>query len=415
MSTKVGRVEELNAEQVKETFGYVIENNLSLAERGKMPISVGLEGHSGIGKTSVLEQLAKEKKMAFLKLNLSQISVEDFIGYPISEFFMCKEGVITHDSEGKKLKDPQPHCIWVSERVLANYQGLGYEYQGKNRMGYAAPKWIEGQTEPMILLLDDFNRGSLGMLQAAMEIVDKQEYVSWRLPKGSTVILSNNPDDGEYFVSTQDTAHATRYLNFHMKFDVDTWAMWAEGANIDSRCINFLLKNPEIVTGTKDFDDKGQKLKKANVRLWTKFFDTISGIPDFQNSLGRVMLMGGGSIPQEHMLLFSQFINQKLDKLLTPTEMLNGDEKKVIKELQDLIGKGDKKRQDLSSILSKRLMNYCVANESELTKDNVERFAKILEADIFAKDIIHLITRKLVNIQKLKTLIHRPKLLDYYK
>jgi len=388
--------QELTSLEIKETFGYIIDNNIKLVNEGKNSISIALEGESGVGKTSVLEQIAKAKDMDFLKLNLSQISIEDFIGYPISEFKMCK---------GEE-------CIWVSERSIESYITLGYSSTGENRMGYAVPKWIVGRDKPMILLLDDFNRGALGMLQATMEIVDKQEYISWRLPKGSTVILSNNPDDGEYLVSTQDAAHKTRYLNFNMKFDTDTWAEWAEGNGIDGRCINFILKNPEVVTGKGDFDEKGGKYVKANIRLWTKFFDTISGIADFHSKLGQVMLIGGSSIPQEHMLLFSQFIQNKLDKLLSPTEMLNGDEKKILKELKVIVGTGDNRRNDLSSILSKRLMNYCAANEKDLTKDQVERFAIILESEIFTKDIIHLVSRKIVSIQSLKKIIHRPKFVE---
>jgi len=391
--------QELNSAEVKEVFGYIIKNNQRLVGEGKPSISIALEGESGVGKTSVLEQLAKEMDMDFLKLNLSQISIEDFIGYPISEFKMCNP---------KKKEE----CAWVSERIIANYTQLGYEYAGENRMGYATPKWIVGRTKPMILLLDDFNRGSLGMLQASMEVVDKQEYVSWRLPKGSTVVLSNNPDNGEYLVSTQDDAHKTRYLSFNMKFDHDIWAEWAEANKIDGRCINFILKNPEVVTGTKDHDEKKNKLQKANIRLWTKFFDTISGIENFESQLGRVMLIGGSSIPQEHMVLFSQFVQNKLDKLLSPVEMLNDPEKMIIKKLKEIIGDGNKRRNDIASILSRRLTNYAAANEKDLTKDQIERFAVILESECFTKDIIHLVARKIVSIPKLKSIIHRNKLID---
>lgn len=216
----MSRVQELNAHEVKNIFGYIVDNNLKLVENGKKSIAIALEGESGIGKTSVLEQLAHSKGMDFLKLNLSQITVEDFVGFPLSQFQM------------KKGKEEE----WVSERSIPAYLEMGYEYSGETRMSYAVPNWIVGRTKPMILLLDDFNRGSLGTLQACMEITDRQEYISWKLPKGSTVILSNNPDNQEYFVTTQDIAHQTRYLRFNMKMDVDCWAEWAEKEGVDGRC-----------------------------------------------------------------------------------------------------------------------------------------------------------------------------------
>lgn len=389
----------LNAHEVKDIFGYIIDNNVKLSKEGKKPVSVSLTGEAGMGKTSVIEQLAKEKGQDFIKLNLSQISIEDFIGYPLNEYKMCK-------------KDD---CIWVSEKSIPAYTELGFMYANESRMSYSVPKWIAEKSQPLVLCLDDYSRGSLGMLQAAMELCDRGEYISWSLPKGSTVILTSNPDDGEYLVTTEDAAQKTRYLNYDMKLDVDLWAEWAEKYGVDGRCINFMLKNPEIVTGTKDYDEKGSKLKKANVRLWTKFFDTISGIPNFESQLGRIMLIGGSSMPEEHMLLFSQFVNGKLDRLLTPEQMLNEPEKKILKELKEIVGEGNKRRNDLSSILSKRLMNYCAANEKDLTKDQVERFAIILESNIFAKDIIQLIARKIIGIQKLKSIITRPGITQYYK
>lgn len=67
----------LTAQEVKNIFGYVIDNNRKLTAAGKKAIAIALEGESGVGKTSVIEQLAEEKGYEFIKLNLSQISVED--------------------------------------------------------------------------------------------------------------------------------------------------------------------------------------------------------------------------------------------------------------------------------------------------------------------------------------------------
>ena len=63
-----------------------------------------------------------------------------------------------------------------------------------------------------MLVLDDYNRGSSLMLNACMRITDEQETASWSLPKGSTVILTSNPDDGEesFNVSSGDSAQKSR-------------------------------------------------------------------------------------------------------------------------------------------------------------------------------------------------------------
>ena len=53
---------------------------------------------------------------------------------------------------------------------------------GKNRMSYCAPEWISDKKEGGILLLDDWNRADMRFIQAVMELVDRQQYISWSLP-----------------------------------------------------------------------------------------------------------------------------------------------------------------------------------------------------------------------------------------
>ena len=48
--------------EVKKMLNYTIDNNIRLQEeRGKMPIAVCLEAEAGIGKTSILQQIADLK------------------------------------------------------------------------------------------------------------------------------------------------------------------------------------------------------------------------------------------------------------------------------------------------------------------------------------------------------------------
>lgn len=63
----------INIDEFKEIFNYLIDNNRRLEDEGKKTSSVGLEGGAGIGKTSIVEQIAKERGMTFIKLNLSQL------------------------------------------------------------------------------------------------------------------------------------------------------------------------------------------------------------------------------------------------------------------------------------------------------------------------------------------------------
>ena len=59
--------------QVKNLINYTIDNNLKLQEEGKMPIAISLEASAGIGKTSIIRQIAEERGMGFTKINMAQL------------------------------------------------------------------------------------------------------------------------------------------------------------------------------------------------------------------------------------------------------------------------------------------------------------------------------------------------------
>jgi len=404
-SVKISKNNELNSVEVKRILKFMIKNNQKLVEEGKKSIALSIEGEGGIGKTSVVHQIADELNMPFIRLNLAEITVEDLLGYPITEFKLCKP-------------NDENSCTWVSEKLINHYLTLGYNSLNESRMGYALPQWIVGHDEntPVILFLDDATRATLQLMQATMTLIDEQKFISWGLPKGSTVILSTNPDDGSYLVTSTDDAQKTRYLQVNMKFDVDCWASeFAEPYKLDGRCTNFILKNPEVVGGTNDFDEKGNKLKKANIRLWTKFFDTISGIEDFEKDLDLIMNIASASIPTEHWTLFAQFIANKLDKLPSPQDMLDKDETYVLNEMKSLIKpKEGRIRADIACVLSKRLMNYCVTNEDTITKNQIERYSKILESEIFPKDLLHLSLKKIAKSNKLKKILQSKNLIKEF-
>jgi len=116
-------------------------------------------------------------------------------------------------------------------------------------------------------------------MQATMELIDRQEYISWKLPKNWHIILTTNPDNGDYNVTSLDIAQKTRFISVDIKFDAKVWSRWAEIANIDGRCINFLLMNPEVIS------------KDVNPRSITTFFNAISSIPNFEDHLCLIQML----------------------------------------------------------------------------------------------------------------------------
>lgn len=402
----------LNSDDLKGFVNHIINNNRFLQQQGKPPVAIEVLGESGIGKTSTIVEIAKEQNLNFVKLNLAQIEeLGDLVGFPVRQFQMYKEKKIDLNSpEGIAYTTAQRTAaannlaamdapatkkvgVWVDELAVAEYLKNGYKMTGKNRMSYCAPEWIADKKDGGILLLDDWNRADIRFIQAVMELIDRQTYISWSLPKDWHIILTANPDNGDYMVNSIDAAQKTRYITANLKFDIDVWARWAEEAGIDSRCINFLLLHPELVT------------TETNARSITTFFNSISSFDSFENNLSMIQMIGEGSVGEEFASMFTVFINNKLDKLVTPKDLLSHDnESYILGELKSCVGTGDNYRADIASTLATRLSNYAVvyAKDNTISQKITDRLIALCTKDYFTNDLKYLIVRTIFNGNKQK-------------
>jgi hypothetical protein len=362
----------VNVTELKTFLSHIIENNRFLQSQGKTPVSTEVIGESGIGKTSAIIQLAKEQNLSFVKLNLAQIEeIGDLVGFPIRQF---------------EVKDDK-ETVWVDEHAFDEYLKLGYSSTGQNRMSYCPPEWIANKTNGGILLLDDWNRADIRFIQAVMELIDRQQYISWSLPKDWHIILTANPDNGDYLVNSIDNAQKTRFISVQLKFDINCWAKWAEENKIDGRCINFLLMHPELVT------------QSINSRSISMFFNSISSIQNFNDSLPLIQMVGEGSVGPEFSSLFTMFINNKLDKMISPENIMSQDEQYVLNTLKSLTGKEDKYRADIASTLSTRIINFLdlFSKENPIEKTVTERLSKIVNEKVFTTDICYNMVKSVYN------------------
>ena len=227
-------ITKLHAGEIKDYIKYMVRNNELLQAEGQVPVAVSLMGEAGLGKTSVIKQLGLELGKEVIKINLAQVEeLGDITGFPIKEHQVCRNGELV--------------CEWINEHAIETYTKNGFVLTGLSRMSYAAPEWIAGKTEGVLLLLDDWTRADTRFLNAVMDLIQEQKYISWSLPKGSTIILTENPDNGQYMVNSIDDAIRTRFTNIEMVFDVKQWAAYAEEQGVDGRGINFLLLNPDLI------------------------------------------------------------------------------------------------------------------------------------------------------------------------
>ena len=370
----------LNIDELQDFVGHIITNNRHLQSSGKKPVAIEVVGESGIGKTTSIMDMTKAHNLDFVKLNLAQIEeLGDLVGFPIKQFQMWKE------VDGKKKGK------WIDEVAVKDYSSDGWKTTGKSKMSYSAPEWIADKKQGGVLLLDDWNRADTRFIQACMELVDRQTYISWTLPKDWHIILTANPDNGDYMVNSVDSAQKTRYITANLEFDIDVWGRWAEENEIDTRCINFLLMHPELVT------------QETNARSISTFFNSISSIKKFEDQLPLIQMIGEGSVGNEFASMFTTFINNKLDKLVTPRELVTGPDE-VLSELRECVGKGDSYRADIASLLATRIANFAVAfsKTDTVTQKVQERLITLCTASYFTDDLKYLVVRTIFNGNKAK-------------
>lgn len=373
MSKKTTNQVSLNINEAKEFLSHIVSNNRYLQEGGKLPVSTEIIGDSGIGKTSMVIQVAKELGLNFVKLNLAQIEeLGDLVGFPIRQFEMKNDTTTS----------------WIDEHAVEDFHKKGWVTTSQNRMSYCPPEWIAGKEKGGILLLDDWNRADIRFIQAVMELIDRQQYISWSLPKDWHIMLTANPDNGEYLVNSIDNAQKTRFISVNLKYDIKCWSTWAENNQVDGRCINFLLKHPELVS------------TDINSRSITTFFNSISSLKSFESSLSLIQMIGEGSVGSEFTTMFTMFINNKLDKMISPEDMLtHKSEEYVLNSLKGIIGKDKNYRADLASILSTRLINYSLfySKNNKIEKELIDRLALLMNEEMFAVDLKYNMVKSIYN------------------
>ena len=387
----------ITLDEFKNIFKYLILNNKKLIDSGKNPIAFGIEGEAGTGKTTVIQDIAKELGLTCVKVSLSELEeVSDITGFPIKEFRV--------DCDGKDE--------WIPADLLPSCGCNELQFTGETRMSYAAPAWLPREDNPngTIILLDDYTRANGLFMQATMELINTGRYISWNLPKYTTIILSSNPDDGSYSVSSLDPAQKSRFINFPVKFDIDSWAKWAESAQIDNRAINFGLSYHSEIFNTNN--------KTINPRSYVTFCNAISGIPDWSSaeSLGLILNIAKGCFDDKDNIighLFTSFIANKLDKLISPEDMLlkpwNDIEPKIRSCVYDASGKY---RPDIAAVLHTRLLNYSMYyfKQTGSKTDTVQnRLIELIEASkdkstmLFGEDSLFDIIRTLMKYYPART------------
>ncbi len=149
----------------------------------------------------------------------------------------------------------------------------------------------------------------------------------------------------------------------------------------------------------------------ANKAIKSEFDDVLLSVGahinrDFDKELPLIQMIGEGSVGPEFATMFSMFINNKLDKLVTPKDiLLHDNESYIIGELRNCVGRGDNYRADIATILTRRLINFTLnyAENNSVTKKVTDRLIKLsTDEETLSNDLKFILVRDILNGNKQK-------------
>ena len=111
-------------------------------------------------------------------------------------------------------------------------------------------------------------------------------------------------------------------------------------------------------------------------------------------------MIGEGSVGPEFTTLFTIFLNNPWDKIISPETILTHEsEEYVLNTLKGIIGKDKDYRADLASILSTRIINYSLyySKDNKIEKSFINRLSFLMNEELFAMDLKYNIVKSIYN------------------
>lgn len=312
---------------------HMLEINLRQEAKGKRKTPICIWGKHGIGKTELVQGLAKDMGYQLAYIAPAQFEeMGDLLGMP---------------------------SIEEEETV------------------FKAPAWVPKEEGPGILLIDDVNRADDRILRGLMQLLQNYELVSWTLPPKWQIILTANPDGGDYSVTPMDDAMLTRMLHITLVFDLLEWARWAEKNAIDPRGIHFVLTHPNVLYGNR-----------TTARTLVQFFDSIQELADLQQQLPLVKLLADSCLDEVTAKAFVAFVSQGLGHLPEPSDILAAtDFQSDIEPLISAVVQQSALRVDILASLCTRLVNYLSIQQEALCPEALANIRDFIELAYLPPDL----------------------------
>lgn len=176
--------------------------------RAKEVPAIFVWGPPGIGKSSVVREVAEEKGLSLIDLRLSLLDPVDLRGVP----FVEKGG-----------------CRWSRPPFIPS--------EGKG-----------------VLFLDELNLASPAVQSSAFQLILDRRVGEHHVGEDWFIISAGNRRDESSVVFDLPKPLLNRFTHFEVEINVDDWLEWAIKNDIDERIIAFIKFRPELLLKMDGFE-----------------------------------------------------------------------------------------------------------------------------------------------------------------
>jgi len=276
-----------------------------------------LWGPPGIGKSSIVRQIADEKEMGFIDLRLSLMDPTDLKGIPFYD---------KHEHQ----------AVWASPSFL--------------------PKEGSG-----ILFLDELNAAPPAVQASAYQLILDRRVGEYVLPEGWAIVAAGNRESDRGVVYRMPSPLANRFVHLDMDVHVDDWRDWAYLHAIDERIIAYIgYKNEDLF----NFDPIANEKSFATPRSWEFVHGVLRSNMDEHLVLGTI----AGAVGKELAVRFLSFAKvmhrlPDIDKILEEGSGIYPEE------------------VDVLYALSSGLVSKLLADPTDEKMDNLLRYTLDLQSE----------------------------------
>lgn len=291
--------------------------------------SILLRGDHGIGKSQVVRQAAAALGLKLIDRRLSQMSEGDVIGLPSTDGDVTRFNPVN----------------W----------------------------YVEACRHPRALFLDEINRATPEVMQAAFQIVLDRELNGMKLHPETRVFAAIN-SSAAYTVNEMDPALLDRFWTVDLNPTVEDWTTWARG-NLPDVVVDFIAQNEKWLDTPKNIDPGKVSTSR---RSWERLSRALvaAGIAD-KPEAPHFYPICMGYVGVEATIDFMAFA-RSVEGRFTGEQIIN-DYASVRPRLKKL------RSQDRWNVALDKAGEYVTANLTNLTsaqEQNLKDFATDLSAEL---------------------------------